>query len=161
VDALYFRVSSERQTIENQFEDLFQVAERDDPTRDWNRIKELISRCVTKDEHRSAPDGRARAVYRVDAQLAAELARQCVYIEQGRSGKIGAGPRPLFELMKCDAAARKFNRVLVWKVSRLGRDMREVICAVYELADLGTTVIPVKSATGPITSTMGKLLWAI
>ena len=31
----------------------------------------------------------------------------------------------------------------------------------YELADLGITVIPVKSQTGPISSTMGKLLWAI
>jgi len=44
---------------------------------------------------------------------------------------------------------------------RLGRDMREVIATVYDLADLGITVIPVKSQTGPISSTMGKLLWAI
>jgi len=29
--------------------------------------------------------------------------------------------------MKRDGAARKFDRLLVWKVSRLGRDMREVI----------------------------------
>jgi putative DNA-invertase from lambdoid prophage Rac len=67
----------------------------------------------------------------------------------------------LFEQMKRDAAARKFDRLLVWKVSRLGRDMREVISAVYDLADLGIAVVPIKSATGPITSTMGKLLWAI
>ena len=39
--------------------------------------------------------------------------------------------------------------------------MREVISTVYELADLGITVVPVKSQTGPINSTMGKLLWAI
>jgi Resolvase, N terminal domain len=39
--------------------------------------------------------------------------------------------------------------------------MREVISTVYELADVGLTVVPVKSQTGPITSTMGKLLWAI
>lgn len=63
--------------------------------------------------------------------------------------------------MKRDAAARKFGRLLVWKVSRFGRDMREVIAAVYELADLGVTVVPIKSQTGPITSTLGKLLWAI
>ena len=49
----------------------------------------------------------------------------------------------------------------MWAVSRLGRDMREVISTVHELADLGVTVIPVKSPTGPITSTMGRLLWAI
>jgi len=63
--------------------------------------------------------------------------------------------------MKRDATARKFDRLLVWKVSRLGRDVREVIATVYELAELGVTVIPVKSQTGPITSTMGRLLWAI
>jgi DNA invertase Pin-like site-specific DNA recombinase len=39
--------------------------------------------------------------------------------------------------------------------------MREVISTVYELADLGVTVFPIKSQTGPITSTMGRLLWAI
>jgi DNA invertase Pin-like site-specific DNA recombinase len=38
--------------------------------------------------------------------------------------------------------------------------MREAIATVYELADLGVTVIPIKSETGPITSTMGRLLWA-
>ena len=96
----------------------------------------------------------------MNPKLAEELARDCIYVEQGRSSKTGARVRPLFERMKRDAAARKFDRLLVWKVSRLGRDMREVI-AVYELADLGVTVIPVKSQTGPISSTMGKLLWAI
>jgi putative DNA-invertase from lambdoid prophage Rac len=63
--------------------------------------------------------------------------------------------------MKRDAAARKFDRLLVWKVSRLGRNMREVIDTVYELADAGVTVHPLKSQTGPINSAMGKLLWAI
>ena len=80
-------------------------------------------------------------------EVAAELAAHCVYIEQGRSGKTGARKRPLFEQMKLDAAQRKFDRLLVWKVSRLGRDMREVISTVYELADLGVTVVPIKSQT--------------
>ena len=82
-------------------------------------------------------------------------------MEKGKPSKIGARQRPLFEQMKRDAAARKFDRLLVWKVSRLGRNMREVIAPVYELADLGVTVVPIKSQTGPITSTMGRLLWAI
>jgi DNA invertase Pin-like site-specific DNA recombinase len=61
--------------------------------------------------------------------------------------KVGAKKRPLFEQMKRDATLRKFDRLLVWKVSRLGRDIREVISTVYELADLGITVVPVKSQT--------------
>ena len=63
--------------------------------------------------------------------------------------------------MKRDAALRRFNRLLVWKVTRLGRDMREVISTVYELADLGITILPAKSQTGPINTAMGRLLWAI
>jgi DNA invertase Pin-like site-specific DNA recombinase len=157
MDALYFRVSSERQTTENQFEDLLQVAERDGSGRDWNQLRQALASCVIQ-EYRPISGGGTRAVYRVQPEIATELAEQGVYVEQGRSSKIGG---PLFDRMKRDAAARKFDRLLVWKVSRLGRDMREVISTVYELADLGITVVPVKSQTGPITSTMGRLLWAI
>ena len=39
--------------------------------------------------------------------------------------------------------------------------MREVISTVYELADLGVTIVPVKSQTGPVNTAMGRLLWAI
>jgi DNA invertase Pin-like site-specific DNA recombinase len=160
MDALYFRVSSDRQTAQNQFEDLLQVAEKDGSGRDWDKIGQALANCIYE-EQLSRSDGTTRTVYRLRAEAVGELAEQCVYVEQGKSGRRGAGPRPLFEQMKRDAAARRFDRLLVWKVSRLGRDMREVISAVYELADLGVTVIPVKSQTGPINSTMGRLLWAI
>jgi DNA invertase Pin-like site-specific DNA recombinase len=160
MDALYFRVSSDRQTTENQFADLLQVAARDGNGRDWHAVRQALARCIEED-HLTGSNGSARVVYRVNPTIAESLAAQCVYVEQGKSGKSGARMRPLFEQMKRDAALGRFTRLLVWKVSRLGRDMREVISAVYELADLGVTVIPVKSQTGPITSTMGKLLWAV
>jgi putative DNA-invertase from lambdoid prophage Rac len=160
MDALYFRVSCDRQTTENQFEDLLREAEKDGAGRDWEQIRRELSNCVIEEQRSTAP-GAARTIYRLQPEIAADLARQCVYVEQGRSGRAGARPRPLFARMKRDAAARKFDRLLVWKVSRLGRDMREVISTVYELADLGVIVMPVKSQTGPISSTMGKLLWAI
>jgi DNA invertase Pin-like site-specific DNA recombinase len=160
MDALYFRVSSDRQTTENKFEDLLRIAEKDGSGRDWNQIRKALADCVYE-EQRSTRDGGNRTIYRVRAELALELSAQCIYVEQGKSGKRRAEQRPLFEQMKRDAATRRFDRLLVWKVSRLGRDMREVITTVYELADLGVTVFPVKSQTGPITSTMGRLLWAI
>jgi len=110
MDALYFRVRSERQTTENQFEDLLQVAEKDGSVRDWSQIREALARVVIE-EYRPGTNGATRAVYRVYAQLAADLAQQCVYVEQVPSGKIGARQRPLFEQMKRDAAARKFDRL--------------------------------------------------
>ena len=160
MDALYFRVSTDRQTTENQFEDLLQVAEKDGSGRDWPEMRQLLSKCICE-EHLSSSGNGLRTVYRVHGEVAAQLTRYGVYVEQGRSSGKGSRNRPLFDQMKCDAALRKFDRLLVWKVSRLGRDMREVISTVYELADLGITVVPVKSQTGPINSTMGKLLWAI
>ena len=160
VDGLHFRVSSDRQTTENQFEELLRIAEKDDSARDWCRIRQLLSQCVYAEEL-SCLNGDSRTIYRVHPAIVAELAAYYVYVEQGRSGKAVASRRPMFEQMKRDAALRKFDRLLVWKVSRLGRDMREVISTVYELADLGVSVFPIRSQTGPINSTMGKLLWAI
>jgi len=56
MDALYFHVSSERQTTENQFADLLQVAEKDDSGRDWSRIREALSRCVVEEERLTRMD---------------------------------------------------------------------------------------------------------
>ena len=123
MDALYFRVSTDRQTTENQFADLLQVAEKDGSGRDWSRIRQLLSSCILEE---AIGD---RVLYSVNPRIVAELADLCVYVEQGRSSRRGAKSRPLFEQMKQDAALRRFNRLLVWKVSRLGRDMREVISA--------------------------------
>src|SRR6516162_3102029 len=142
MDALYFRVSSERQTTENQFEDLLQVAEKDGSGRDWKEIRQSLSRVIVDEQH-PACNGNTRTVYRVRPEVAAELAHLCVYVEQGKSSRTSARRRPLFDQMKLDAAARKFDRLLVWKVSRLGRDMKQVIDSVYELSSLGITVIPV------------------
>ncbi len=121
MDALYFRVSSDRQTAENQFEDLLQVAEKDGSGRDWSQIRKLLSRCI----HEEAIGD--RTLYSVNPRIVTELSDLCIFVEQGRSSRRGAKSRPLFAQMKKDAALRKFDRLLVWKVSRLGRDMREVI----------------------------------
>ena len=159
MDALYFRVSSDRQTTENQFADLVEVAERDGSGRDWAEIRRLLADVVYTEE-RPTRTGGIRVVYKVRPEIVAELTPHWIYVEQG-SGRAGAKTRPMFELMKRDAAARKFDRLLTWKASRLGRDMRQVIATVYELSELGVIVVPIKSQTGPISSTMGKLLWAI
>src|SRR5437762_3144986 len=159
MDALYFRVSSEKQTAENQFDEVVGIARRDSPGRDWKNTLENLARCVVT-ETRTTRRGAVRTIYRVDPGIAERLAKVCIYVEQGKSCAAGRR-RPLFERMKRDAALRRFNRLLVWKVTRLGRDMREVISTVYELADLGITILPAKSQTGPINTAMGRLLWAI
>jgi len=88
MDALYFRVSSDRQTTENQFADVLQIAEKDDAGgRPWSQIRQALSNCVYE-EQRSTPTTGGRPLYRLRPEVAAELAQQYVYVEQGKSGKL-------------------------------------------------------------------------
>jgi hypothetical protein len=57
MDALYFRVSGERQTTENQFEDLLQVAEKDGSGRDWARIREMLAACIIEQQRPTTRGG--------------------------------------------------------------------------------------------------------
>ena len=161
-DALYFRVSSDRQTTENQFEEVLREQYK---LNGWDRDREItgdlaeLQSAVIETYSPTAKD-KDRIIWKANKPVIDSLAEKCVYVEQGKSSKTGS-VRPLFELMKRDAILGRFDRLIVWKISRLGRDMREVLNTVYELADLGVTVYPVKSQTGPITSSMGKLLWAL
>jgi len=96
MDALYFRVSSDRQTTENQFDELITAAGRaGDPGREWDRIRSELARAVVA-ETRTTRRGITRTVYRVDEAIARRLAHQCIYVEQGKSGKAGRR-RPLFD----------------------------------------------------------------
>lgn len=88
MDALYFAVSSERQTTENQFEDLLRVAERDNSGRAWSEAGRLLSECL-RGEQLPNRNGGTRTVYRVRPELVQELTRRCIYVDQGRSGKRG------------------------------------------------------------------------
>ena len=89
-DALYFRVSSNRQTAENQFEDLVQAAERGDPPRDWVRIRSLLAKVVEEEQRPTASRG-IRTIYKVNPEIAQELVELCIYVEQGA---VGLWPQP-------------------------------------------------------------------
>ncbi len=78
MDALYVRVSTDRQTTENQFEDLLQVAERDGPGRDWTQIRDLLSRSIVEEE--VGPPGSTRTVYRVNPPTLEQLAALSIYV---------------------------------------------------------------------------------
>jgi len=68
MDALYFRVSSDRQTTENQFEDLLQVGR-------GIRLAEIGTASAT------------RIVYSAQSEVVAELATQWIYVGAGQIGE--------------------------------------------------------------------------
>ncbi len=77
MDALYFRVSSDRQTTENQFDALMATARAGDPGRDWDRVRSELGRSVVT-ETRTTRRGITRTMYRVDETIAKRLANQCI-----------------------------------------------------------------------------------
>ena len=111
MEALYFRVSDERWTTEHEFEDLVQVAERHDGAgRDWIEIRRMLSGCVVE-KVVSASNGGGHAVYRVRPETVERLAENCIYVEQKESSTAGTRRRPMFERLKWDAGAGKFDQL--------------------------------------------------
>ena len=82
MDALYFRVSSDRQTTENQFEDLLQIAEKDGSERDWNQIRQALANCVHEDVRLTSKGG-TRTVYRASSTYRGGTAR--THFTEGRT----------------------------------------------------------------------------
>jgi hypothetical protein len=80
MDAFYFRISSDRQTTENQFDALIAAARAGDPGRYWNGIRSHLTRSVIA-EARTTRRGISRTVYRVDEAIAKRLAEQGIYVE--------------------------------------------------------------------------------
>lgn len=154
-DAMYFRVSSYRQTAENQFAELLDVAERDGSGRSWELIRELLKRVIVEEQTQGG------IKYSVDAAAAEILAKECVYVEQGKSAKRGAKLRPMYERMKRDGHLRKFDRLLVWHISHLGTDMLQTLQTAGELAELGTKILALHGHIDSIDQAMGKIMLAL
>ena len=79
--AVYARVSTDHQTVENQLQVLREVAEKND--------YEIV----------------------------------CEYIDSGISGAKGRDKRPQFDALIKDAVRRKFDLIMCWDISRLGRSL--------------------------------------
>ena len=50
-----------------------------------------------------------------------------VYVDEGISGSKGRDKRPQFDRLCKDMIRRKFNRIMVWDVSRLGRSLQHLV----------------------------------
>ena len=49
------------------------------------------------------------------------------YVDEGISGTKGRDKRPEFDRLCKDMVRRKFNRILVWDISRLGRSLQHLV----------------------------------
>jgi DNA invertase Pin-like site-specific DNA recombinase len=97
MDALYFRISTDRQTTEDQFEDLLQVAEKDESQRNWDTIRGRLFRYVIKSQTGPINSAVGRLLWAIQAWFAE--------MENGeRSEAIRAG------LARARATGKRFGR---------------------------------------------------
>ena len=83
--AVYGRVSTDQQQVENQLQVLREVAEKND----WEIVTE--------------------------------------YVDKGISGAKGRDKRPQFDALIKDAVRRKFDLIMCWDISRLGRSLQHLV----------------------------------
>ena len=107
----------------------------------------------------SKSDGSQTTDPQRDALIAAGVKSEHLY-EDMASGKRGED-RP--ELTSCLKALRKGDTLLVWKLDRLGRDLRHLINTVHDLTTRGIEfkVLTGQGATIDTTTPAGKLIFGI
>jgi len=83
-----------------------------------------------------------------------------VYQDKGISGAKGRNGRPDLDRMLNDATRRRFKKLLVWDLSRLGRSLRDLISITDHFQELGINLYVHKDAIDTST-TSGRLFFHI
>ena len=106
----------------------------------------------------SKADGSQTADLQRDALLAAGIDLEQIYEDQA-SGKIDDRP----QLAACLKALRSGDTLIVWKLDRLGRDLRHLVNVVHDLTDrgVGLKVLTGQGAAIDTTTASGKLVFGI
>lgn len=79
-----------------------------------------------------------------------------VYSDEGLSGK-STKHRPAFLKMMADARTGNFDFVIIWKLTRLGRNMLDILKTVEEFIELGIELFSI-SENFDISTSSGKLM---
>lgn len=95
--------------------------------------------------------------YQIDALLAAGVARGDIYAENA-SGAAGAD-RPAFKVMMKELV--RGDILIVWKLDRLGRSVREVLGTFHDLEQKGVAIRVLTQRDLDTTTVMGRLLITI
>lgn len=106
----------------------------------------------------SKADGSQTTNFQLDALLAAGVAEEHIY-QDFASGKNDDRPG----LNHCLKALRKNDTLVIWKLDRLGRDLRHLINTVHDLTarDIGLKVLTGHGAAIDTTTAAGKLVFGI
>jgi len=106
----------------------------------------------------SKSDGSQVLHLQIDALLAAGIDKECIYQDQS-SGKQDNRSG----LESCLKALRAGDVLIVWKLDRLGRNLKHLVNTVHDLADrqIGFKVLTGQGAEIDTTTASGKLVFGI
>ena len=80
------------------------------------------------------------------------------YVDEGLSGTLSETKRPAFNEMTKDAYRKKFDAVVCWDISRIGRSMKELIMFLSDMKDRGIGICSVRQGFDTSTS-MGEIMF--
>jgi len=80
------------------------------------------------------------------------------YTDEGLSGTLSRNKRPALNAMINDGYRKKFDTVVCWDISRLGRSMKELIMFLSDMKDRGIGICSVRQGFDTSTS-MGEIMF--
>ena len=80
------------------------------------------------------------------------------YADEGLSGTLSRDKRPALNAMIKDAYRKKFDSVVCWDISRLGRSMKELILFLSDMKDRNIGIVSVRQGFDTSTS-MGEIMF--
>ena len=80
------------------------------------------------------------------------------YVDEGLSGTLSRDKRPAFNEMIKDGYRKKFDSVVCWDISRLGRSMKELILFLSDMKDREIGICSVRQGFDTST-TMGSIMY--
>ena len=80
------------------------------------------------------------------------------YADEGLSGTLSREKRPALNALIKDAYRKRFDSVLCWDISRIGRSMKELILFLSDMKDRGVGICSVRQGFDTSTS-MGEIMF--
>jgi len=80
------------------------------------------------------------------------------YTDKGLSGTLSRNKRPALNAMIKDGYRKKFDTVVCWDISRLGRSMKELVLFLSDMKDRGIGICSVRQGFDTSTS-MGEIMF--
>ena len=80
------------------------------------------------------------------------------YSDKGLSGTLSREKRPALNALIKDAYRKKFDSVVCWDISRIGRSMKELVLFLSDMKDKGVGICSVRQGFDTST-TMGEIMY--